>query len=264
MTEPGTPLPADDEELLLNAYLDGELDAAAVLSMDRRLSGDARLRANYERLSALKGAVAAGVPRETASQSLRNKIALIAATPVVPLRPAGRLFDWRQMAASVLVAGVLASGATTLLVQPASDLSAMGSLVAEHRRALLAPSPVDIESTDRHTVKPWFDAKLALSPQVIDLTSAGYPLAGGRIEVAGGKLVPAMIYRRREHIISLVAVPRAAGREEGGAPSHATADGFTVLGWRGQDFDYYAVSDIEPGDLASFVSQWRAAAAAAK
>ena len=254
-------LPETDDELLLNAYLDGELDASAALAIERRLASEADFDAAHERLAALRSAVGAAVPKDVASDALRRKIAALAAAPA-PAQPArARTFDWRQMAASVLVAGALASGGTWLAVrQDAGGASDIGSIVAEHRRALLAASPVDVESSDRHTVKPWFDAKLALSPQVIDLAQAGFPLAGGRVEAVGGKLVPAMVYRRREHIVSLVAIPRSGASDEAGAAASATQDGYMVLGWHGHDFDYYAVSDIAADDLAAFVAQWRAAA----
>ena len=85
----------------------------------------------------------------------------------------------------------------------------IAAIVADHQRALLAAPPFDIASSDRHTVKPWFDSKLALSPQVVDLAGAGFPLAGGRVEIVDGKPVPVLVYQRRAHIISVVAIPRA-------------------------------------------------------
>ena len=247
----------EDDDLMLDAYLDGELDASAALAFERRSAADADLKARYDQLSVLRATLRAKVPREMASDAFRAKIAAMAAP--VEQRPS-RSFEWRQMAASIAVAAMLASGGTALLLRPGASGPDISGIVAEHRRALLAANPIDVESTDKHTVKPWFDAKLALSPAVIDLAAEGYPLAGGRVEVAGGKLVPAMIYRRRNHLISLVAVPRAGSRDDGTAAANASQDGYAVASWHGQDFDYAAVSDVAPEELAAFVTGWRAAA----
>ena len=255
----------EDTVLLLDAYVDGELDAAAALSVERRLEADAGLKAEYERLMALRSALWASVRPDIASDDLRRRIGVLAAPGVLnQIKPAaserGRAFGLRQLAASVAIAAVAASVGTAFFLRYDAAGADIGNIVAEHRRALLSANPLDVESTDKHTVKPWFDSKLALSPQVIDLAAEGYPLAGGRVEVVGGKLVPAMLYRRRAHLISLVAVPRAGGREDGGAASSATQDGYAVSGWHGQDFNYYAVSDVLPEELSAFVSGWRAAA----
>ena len=253
-------LPENDDELILSAYLDGELDAAAALTIERRLGAESPLQADYERLAALRSTIGAAIPKNVASQAFRRKIAALAVAPPLAVDARARTFDWRQMAASVLIAAVFGSGGTLFALRQDLGAGDLDSIIAEHRRALLAASPVDVESTDRHTVKPWFDAKLALSPQVIDLAQAGFPLAGGRVEVVGGKLVPALVYRRREHIVSLVAVPRPGVRGDAMPLSSATEDGYLVLGWHGQDFDYFAVSDIATNELEGFVSQWRAAA----
>ena len=264
MSKPSTSTLRDDDLLLVNAYLDGELDAAAILDVERRLSDDARLKAEYDRLFALRAVLASELSKETASEMLRNRIAAIAAPPPAAQSAArvldfrSRTFDWRQMAASILVAGVMASGATVLVLPPGQIDGDVGAIVVGHQRALLAATPVDVASSDRHTVKPWFDSKLALSPQVIDLAASGFPLAGGRVDVVAGKPVPTLVYRRREHLISLTAVPKWGGPDDGKPPSRHSRDGYTVLAWRGQDFAYSAVSDLAPMELEAFVSQWRA------
>jgi len=256
----------EDERLILGAYVDGELDASTALRIERRIESDPAFKAEFERLTALRSALRSGVPRETTSAELRARIAAIttqrppARVPRTPVLRS-RSFEWRQMAASVIVAASLASAGTAVFLRgDGSNPNEANNIVAEHRRTLLSANPIDVESSDRHTVKPWFDNKLALSPQVIDLVADGFPLAGGRVDVVGGKLVPAMLYHRHAHLISLVAVPRQGGRDDGAAPSSATQDGYEVAGWHGQDFDYYAVSDVAKDDLAAFVTAWRVAA----
>ena len=254
--------------LLVNAYVDGELDAAATVEVERRMNADATLRAEYERLLGLRKTIASRVMKDKASDALRARIAAIAepagSTNVrpLPVRRAPRHFEWQQMAAAALIACFLGSGATYLALQQSGSAGDVAAIIADHQRSLLAATPVDVVSTDRHTVKPWFDAKLALSPHIIDLTSSGFPLYGGRVEVLGGQAVPVLVYKHRAHLISVVAVPKPGGSDDGGFALATTRDGYVVRSWRGRDFTYYSIADLPPEDLDSFVAAWRKQAAA--
>lgn len=252
----------DDSLLLLNAYSDGELDAAASLAFERRLTADARLLSEFDRLTAVRAAIAAGLRKEVASPALRDRI--IASLPAQSRQPTPAVvpLGWRQMAASVVIACGLSSGATYLAVRPDTQQLAMANIVAGHQRALLAASPVDIASSDHHTVKPWFDTHLALSPPIPDLAASGFPLAGGRIDIVNGKAVPTMVYQHRQHLISLTAMPGSTSGAYTAMPVRKTRDGYTVLTWADHDFTYAAVSDIAESDLIDFQARWRAAAQA--
>ena len=263
MSKPPSWTSREELLLLLNAYLDNELDAASVLDVERRITADPTLKAEYDRLSDLRKALAGHLTKERASDDFRARIAAIAAAPkpVAARRMSfAHRFEWRQMAAAVAVAAVLASGTTYLGVQQAGNSSDIASIVAGHQRALLASQPFDVASSDRHTVKPWFDSKLALSPLVLDLSSDGFQLVGGRADVVDGKAVPAMVYKRRAHVISLVAVPKPGSRDTGAPPARTSRDGYSALTWPGADFEYSAVSDVADADLSDFVANWRKAA----
>ena len=113
-------------------------------------------------------------------------------------------FDWRQMAASIALTAVLASGATQWLTTADNGSDSFAVAVANgHRRSLLAATPVDIVSSDRHTVKPWLDGRIGVSPAAPDMAKDGYALIGGRVEVIGDKPMPALVYRHHEHLITL-------------------------------------------------------------
>jgi len=148
----------------------------------------------------------------------------------------------------VLAAG-LASVTTWLATSSTQETASLTqTLIADHKRGLLSGQPVDIASSDRHTVKPWFDSHFALAPQVVDLGTEGFPLAGGRIEVIGGQPVPTLVYRRREHLISLTALPAGTLR----SPGTQTVEGYSILGWRMGETDYWAVSNLDPSELEKF------------
>ncbi|MFA5957730.1 anti-sigma factor [Hyphomicrobium sp.] len=254
----------EESLLLLNAYLDNELDAASVLDIERRLATDPALRAEHDRLAQLRSALASHLTTQHASENFRQRIAAIAEPSqgvVIPLRrrPA-RSYDWRQMAAAAAIAVVVTAGGMYGALRPNPAANEIAAIVADHQRALLAAAPFDVASSDRHTVKPWFDSKLALSPQVVDLASAGFPLAGGRVEIVDGKPVPVLVYRRRAHIISVVAIPRAGQRATTEPALKSTDDGYFVIQWQGRDFEYFVVSDLAEDELNEFVSRWREAA----
>ncbi len=249
----------DDDDVLLSAYHDGELEPAARRALELRLQSDSALRQQFDRLKALSGALARGLDKDVAPDRLRERIARIGNAPATPHSVRSHRFDWRAMAASAVIAAGFASSLTYVAVAPETSAVASQAIVAVHQRALLAASPVDVASSDRHTVKPWFDAKLALSPSVIDLAADGYPLLGGRIDTIDGHAVPDTIYQRGKHLISVIAVPLPGSRDTGGAVTRQSRDGYTALTWRGVDFSYSAVSDVADGDLDTFVSKLRMA-----
>ncbi len=237
-----------DDRLLLNAYVDGELDPAHALEFEQRLAADPALAAAHARLVALRGAIAARVPREQASPQLRRRVTALA-------RPRAASPGWRALAASVAVAFV-AGSALTYAVRDFGAGAPAGLppvLVASHLRSLMASQPFDVASSDRHTVKPWFNGKIPESPRVVDLSSQGFQLAGGRIDVIDLTPVPTLVYKRRLHVISLTALPTKLGI----SPPRAI-DGYNIVDWTDGNLTYWAVSDLAANELEDFARAFRA------
>lgn len=263
-----SPASPENMRLLLQALVDGELDAAAALEIERRLAGDPALAAERARIAAVSGAVRR-LPRPEASETFQTRIAAIGeggtaapqpATHHVPIRWASS-FDWRAMAASILVTAILASGGTWWAMRPAPT-SFADAVADAHRRGLLAASPVDVASSDRHTVKPWLDGRIGVSPPAVDLSAGGFKLIGGRVEVVDNVPLPALVYRYNEHLITLVAAPRGSRRGIATpAPADLSAGGFSVVHWTDDAFSYWAVSDTERHVLDDFGSRFRKATA---
>ncbi|TIT27809.1 MAG: anti-sigma factor, partial [Mesorhizobium sp.] len=164
----------------------------------------------------------------------------------------------RALAASIVISAVLASGATQWLMFNGASDSFAAAVASGHRRSLLAASPIDIVSSDRHTVKPWLDARIGVSPPAPDLAQDGYALIGGRVEVIADRPVPALVYRHREHLITLVAEPQQGGSVS--QPEDLSSGGFSLVHWSDGAFSYWAISDMERPELDDFVARFRKAA----
>ena len=119
---------------------------------------------------------------------------------------------------------------------------------------MMAAQVTDVSSSDRHTVKPWFNSRIPQAPRVIDLTTEGFLLVGGRIDVIGRTPVPTLVYRRRQHLISLTALPRRA--EPGNAAPAAT-----TWSLERRRCHLLGVSDLSAADLDRFAQAFRAAPA---
>ena len=197
--------PNDDDALLVHAYVDGELDPAHLLAVERQLTDNPALAAERARIEALRNVLRDRFPREPLPSNLRVRIDAALGLNRATTRP-----SWRALAASVAVAAVLASGSTWWAMHQAPTDRLAEAVLSDHMRALMSPQPVDVVSSDRHTVKPWFSGRIPQAPRVVDLATDGFPLVGGRIDVIGGTPVPALVYRVRAHLISVMAVPAPA------------------------------------------------------
>jgi len=198
---------------LLPLYFDGELDRATSREFETHLDECAECRATLIELDALRHALRKDAPRYSAPDTLRARIEKEAAGSSAP-----RSSRWRLPGLALAASWVLAfvAGGLTLTAWNHASTSATGAsqltrdLFASHWRALAATSPIDVVSTDQHTVKPWFAGKIATAPVVQDFASQGYALIGGRIDYAGTERVPVLVYRHGKHLIDVFVLPPTA------------------------------------------------------
>ena len=236
--------PCGDSAMLVQAELDGELDAAEALHLSAHLETCPDCAALRTELAALSARLRDGVTRHVAPASLRAAIPVRLPEVRRPVRPA-----WGH--AISFGAGLAAAAVVALAVLPAhGDLA--GEIVSAHIRALQPGHLVDVESTDQHTVKPWFDGRLDFAPTVRDLAPQGFPLAGARLDYLAGHPVAALVYRRRLHVIDVFVWP------SGRAGSDAAVQGYRVVAWVQDGLSYQAVSDLNGAELAEFVQLLRA------
>jgi anti-sigma factor RsiW len=120
-------------------------------------------------------------------------------------------------------------------------------VLSAHVRALLQESPVQVAASDQHAVKPWFAGRVDFAPEVKDLTGEGFPLVGGRLDYIGGRRVGALVYKRRLHTIDVFMWPEKGGDEA--SPRLVTLQGYNVLTWHRKDLTFWAISDLNAGEL---------------
>ena len=263
----------NDDDLWLDALLDDELDAAASLALQRRLAAEPALQRRFEERRALREAVRAQATRHAAPEALRTHLeAMLAPVPAAaeagaqaragtgvtlaraPRRP--RALPW----AAGLGGALLASLCTLAVVDPgalgwrrgdalaAQQTAEASEAVSAHTRALLVDHPIEVASSDQHTVRPWLSARLNFVPPVVDLVAQGYPLVGARRDVLSGQTAAALVYRHGAHVISVFVRPA-----EPNAPAAAEATrvvrGFNVIERTQGGLAFCFVSDVNPHDL---------------
>src|SRR5207248_93749 len=102
-----------------------------------------------------------------------------------------------------ILSGAIAASLVITVIRSDQDQRILGDVVSAHLRSLQADHLTDVQTSDQHTVKPWFNGKLAVAPPVVDLTAQGFALVGGRLDYIDGRSVAAIVYRRHSHVINL-------------------------------------------------------------
>jgi anti-sigma factor RsiW len=227
---------------LIEAYADGELDAAHATAFETHLETCASCRAALDAWMAERKAVTAALDVGAAPQALKDRVRGL--TVAAPMRRRGAP-TWALQAAALAGVAILSSGATFAVMQTAHQ-DRIQTLFDAHMRAEDPGHAIEVASSDKHTVKPWLDARLDFASPVEDLTAQGFPLIGGRLDYVDGRRAAVLVYGRRKHVIDVFLRPSGDA-----APPPARADrrGFHLIGWRHGGFDWWAVSDIDPAEL---------------
>lgn len=232
-------------KLHVHAYIDGELDAAGTANFEQHLKSCADCASTLASAQSLRTSLQQEGLYERAPIGLRKKIlsSLPAAAP--PVKQGTSAIRWLALAAALLLAVFLGTEIFVSIGRFGQRPLAVAAVDA-HLRSLQPGHLTDVESSDQHTVKPWFDGKVDFAPPVRDFADQGFPLLGGRLDVLEGRTVAALVYGRRKHIVSVFVSRPQDSKTSSGAGEVLGYHWFT---WQNNGFAYCAVSDAAPGDL---------------
>jgi anti-sigma factor RsiW len=240
---------------LLHPYFDDELDATQRTAFEDHLGHcpdcARELAAQRELRSALRDEELYHRP----PASLATRVRASLPQPIQPSARPRRRLAWLSAAAIVTGLALGVAGLALIVRAPSAEDRLAQEATANHARALQAGHLLDIDSTNRHRVKPWFQPRIDFAPPVVDLAEQGFPLAGGRLDFLDGRTVAALVYHRHEHVINLFIWPaKADGESVIRTTSHR---GYSVVYWSKSGLNFWAVSDLNAQELREFARLMR-------
>ena len=236
---PATVSDCDAVADLLDALADGELPPPLAAEVEGHLASCAACAGSLEAIRGLRRGLAA-LPREAAPDRLRQRV--LEALPAQPLAAAPRR-RWLELAAASVAGLSLGLGGSRWWLEPTP--LAEHDMLAAHGRALLSGAPPQVPAGNPHRVRPWLSEHLPMAPRVED--PEGFPLQGARLDLVAGQPVAAILYRRREHAITVFAAPAEQAPDW---PSQARyRRGFSVLPWTVGGLRYVAISDLNMAEM---------------
>jgi anti-sigma factor RsiW len=238
-----------EAQVLIGAYLDGELDLVTSLQIENHLkdcSGCQTQRTRSERLSR-----AIHQPGLYAKAPVGLDLKIRRQNPAPAIAPVWR---WLTIAAAVTAIAVCSAILLNQFSRPSRNEFLAREVESSHVRSLMANHLTDVLSTDQHTVKPWFNGKLDFTPMVKDLGDRGFSLIGGRLDYLDDHAVAALLYKRNQHPINLFEWPSSVVSE----PQTTTIRGYNLIHWSKSGMTFWAVSDLNAGELSEFVRDIRA------
>jgi mycothiol system anti-sigma-R factor len=245
----------DEVEVLLHALLDGELDAGHARDVEAHIAGCPRCARQLAAYREMQAVIARTDLRYKAPEGLRQRI-----QQALPKRAASvpdRRTLLKGFAFGSVLSGALAASLVMVVLRDDRDQRIVGEVVSAHLRSLQAEHLTDVQSTDQHTVKPWFNGRLDIAPPVVELTAQGFTLIGGRLDYIDTRPVGALVYKRRGHVINLFVVQSSAADRF--APKAEKVQGFNIRRWSSGGLEFWAVSDLNGEELQEFEAKFESA-----
>jgi anti-sigma factor RsiW len=232
----------------VQAHFDGELDAVTAAEVERHVEHCSECRSMLDDLERLRKKIRQELRPAAVPPELRARIRRAldqeasAATPRLPtwLQPAIRMRAFWAGALSGAGGAALAAALCFFVLLPFLRSSPLlDALVAAHVQSLTSGHIIDVASTDKHTVKPWFAGRADVSPVVADFESQGYRLVGGRADQVNHQRAAVVVYRHGPHLINVF----AWAIDTKMPPRNATRNGYHLAFWTEGNLAYCAVSD---------------------
>jgi anti-sigma factor RsiW len=248
---------ADEWTAQLDTYLDGELTADEQKSLDAHLRACPACAADVLARLQLKRTTQSAGRRHTPDNDFRRRMQQkIAARPRRSTWPG--LLTAAATVTLLLVVGLVFNYVRQRRIEQAQTFSELADL---HVATLASPNPVDVVSTDRHTVKPWFAGKIPFTFNLPELQNTEFNLIGGRVSYLGQAPGAELIYQVRKHQISVfIFQEQALGRPLPADSGPQKQVSFNAESWSQDGLRYFALSDVGPEDVAKLVELFKQAA----
>jgi anti-sigma factor RsiW len=250
---------------IVNALADGELTADQLANANKHLAECPACTSNALYQSLLKSATARAGHRYTPPPQLRERLAFLATQTNSQLQPRGNRTA-ASLSRSVGRFGSLGWAAAAVLLlfslslvfiqrtaqrdeRASAERAALVTEVFDQHVATLADSqPLQVISTDRHTVKPWFQGKIPFSFNLPQSLPGDVTLEGANLTYLDNQPAAQLVYSIGKHRASVFLRQRSGRTEANELP--AESSGFHVVGFSTSDLEVVAVSDVDPARLA--------------
>ena len=236
---------------VLDAYVDGELDPATVAEIDVHFGACPACAGLREERRTLSAQLRAEAPYFRVPERVRRDLG----RRLRPERARPRRVPAWSFASALATAGAAAGLLAGIwLGRPPVDDVLLDEVVASHVASLQSGSKlVDVGSSDRHVIKPWFASRTDFAPLVRELSGDGFELVGGRLDHVGDRPAAAVVYRIRNHYVNLFMWRAPSGPAgEGDAMRVIQARGFPLATWSAAGVNFAAISDVQSSDLERF------------
>jgi anti-sigma factor RsiW len=235
----------------LNAFIDGELPASEQQIIQQHLAGCHACTLRVLSSTQLKAATARAGQRFAAPP---EALARLTAQLRKERRTSARRYSIRPIAWAALAAALVLAVSLVGWRQFHQSNALAAELLDQHLATLSSGAIPQVISTDRHTVKPWFQGRLPFSFNLPD--SAALPpdttLRGANLTYLDGQAAALLLFTIHKHEVSVFLTQRAGGPILTSLPGGRS--GFTIQAATTRDLRMVAVSDVNPADLAALIA----------
>lgn len=240
----------------LYAYVDSEGSPEELASLEAHLRTCPSCAADALGLMKMKRMTQAAAARYSPSPEFRQRIAK---NVQANRKPVWKLAWMPQLvAAAAALALIFASAA--LWMRHSAREQALAELLDLHVATMASANPVDVISTDRHTVKPWFQGKLPFTFNLPELQNSSFKLVGGRVMYFNHSPGAQLLFELRNHQLSVFVLqdqPNLIPLAMGAAATREMA--FNVETWSESGLRYVVIGDASPADIHELSELLRAA-----
>jgi anti-sigma factor RsiW len=229
-------------------YVDDELDPAAQKEFSNHLSGCLECTAALSEQLQFKKALRVAGRSFTAPPELHAAVY----RTVHPNKGVSPWWKWALAPLSVLLLGIVGF----LLIPKSQGNPMLAALVDTHITALASEHPVDVISSDRHTVKPWYAGRLSFTFTPPELAGTSFTLIGGKLVYAGQNPGAELLYTAGLHKISVFVF---AARTPSEKLVSTRERSFNVKQWTQGGLDYYLVTDASSDEAGKLVGMFQEA-----